>query len=427
MPALDGNETFCSPRAGAGKSLNWPGTRGLKNLDMELSQEKLNWRPILLGISITTVATIPVFMTGALAVQIRSDLHINASQLGGAVAVFFAAAAITSISSGRFAQVSGFERILKICALLSVVALGGLGLLADSYGLLLVFLALGGIVNGAAQPSVNLFLSRVVPSSRQGIAFGVKQAAIPVSTFLSGLAVPAIALTIGWHYAYLIVAPFGLLLYFLIPRPSKGRGARRVSRRVAQKIYVAPLIVLAAGMGLGSGAANALGAFLVTSAVHSGWAPGPAGLLVVLGSVTGISSRLVNGYLADRRAGRHLVVAAGMLGLGGLGYLLLVAGYSWLLIPATVIAYGAGWGWHGLFNYAVVSRYPNTAGQATGITQSGAYLGAVLGPLLFGIIVDNSGYALAWTWATLEAVLAGLAMVIARKMMSGRLTELESV
>lgn len=386
-------------------------------MTIQPAREKLDLRPVLLGISITTVSTIPVFLTGALAVQIRRDLHLNASQLGLAVAVFFAAASITSISSGRLAQRSGSEVILKVCVLASVIALAGIGLLANSFPVLLVFLALGGVVNGASQPAVNLFLSNVVPISRQGFAFGVKQAAIPVSTFLSGLAVPLIALTIGWHFAYTIVAPAGLILFFLIPKTHKGALRQSGPSTVKRKISVAPLVVLAIAMGLGSGAANGLGAFLVSSSVNSGWAPGAAGLLVVLGSVTGISSRLLNGILADRRGGKHLMITAWMMGTGGIGYLLLMLGYGWLIIPATMISYGAGWGWNGLFNFAVVWSYPNAAGYATGITQSGAYAGSVMGPLIFGFIVDRSGYRLAWTSAALEVFLAGLAMIMAQKMM----------
>ncbi len=398
-----------------------------ENLEVNEPADKLILRPVLLGISLTTVSTIPVFLTGALGVQIRRDLHLNAAELGGAVAMFFAAAAITSVSSGKLAQRSGFEIILKICVVLSVVALAGIGFLASDYPLLLAFLAIGGVANGAAQPAVNLFLANVVPVSRQGFAFGVKQAAIPVSTFLSGLAVPLVALTIGWHYAYAIIAPIGIFLFFLIPKSP--RGAERVSNpsKSQQKIYIAPLVVLAIAMGLGSGAANALGAFLVSSSVHAGWTPGAAGFLVVLGSVMGISSRLLNGYLADRRVGRHLAVTAWMVGTGGIGYLLLVLGYAWLVVPATIISYGAGWGWNGLFNFAVVWSYPRAAGHATGITQSGAYFGSVLGPLVFGFIVDHAGYSLAWGSAALQAFLAGLAMLIARKMMVAASAQLRGV
>lgn len=379
-------------------------------------RQKIALRPIILGISLTTISSIPVFLTGALAVQIRHDLHLNASELGGAVGVFFASAALTSIASGKMAERSGFERIMRVCVIMAVTALLGIGLLAHSYLVLLLFLSLAGITNGAVQPAINLFLSNVIPISRQGVAFGIKQAAIPVATFISGLAVPLVALTIGWHYAYLMIAPIGAILYFLIPKgPDKSE--RKVAKaRPVTKVYVAPLIVLAVGMGLGSSAANGLGAFLVSSSVHHGWKPGDAGYLVVLGSVTGMSSRLINGILADRRNGRHFQVVATMVGLGGLGYLMLMSGVGWLIIPATMISYGAGWGWNGLFNFAVVWNYPKSAGYATGITQSGAYLGSVFGPLLFGFIVDRSGYGLAWTSAAFEAIAASIAVIVARRM-----------
>ncbi|MCL5077225.1 MAG: hypothetical protein M1288_03810, partial [Actinobacteria bacterium] len=96
--------------------------------------------------------------------------------------------------------------------------------------------------------------------------------------------------------------------------------------------------------------------------------------------------------------------------------LMLMSGVGWLIIPATMISYGAGWGWNGLFNFAVVWNYPKSAGYATGITQSGAYLGSVFGPLLFGFIVDRSGYGLAWTSAAFEAIAASLAVIVARRM-----------
>lgn len=378
--------------------------------------QKLNIRPVLLGISLTTLSTIPVFLTGALAVQIRRDLHLDASHLGIAVAVFFASASLTSVMSGRIAERSGSERIMKLCALLAAFSLGGIALVAKNYPTFLVFLSLAGFTNGAMQPAVNLFLSTVVPLARQGFAFGIKQAAIPVSTFLSGLAVPTVALTIGWQYAYLFAAPFGLILFFLIPKNSLPLGGYKRERPRKQKVFLPPLIVLALAMGLGSSAANALGAFLVSSAVHSGWKPGAAGLLVVLGSSIGISARMLNGYFADRRSGKHLVVTAWMVGMGGMGYLMLMLGYGWLIVPATIISYGAGWGWNGLFNFAVVWNYPKSAGFATGITQSGAYVGSVIGPLVFGLLVDRSGYPLAWLSAAIAAFGAAVSMLVARHM-----------
>lgn len=157
--------------------------------------------------------------------------------------------------------------------------------------------------------------------------------------------------------------------------------------------------MLAIGMGLGTGAANSLGAFIVSSLVHSGWNPGVAGLLTVGGSIIGASARIGNGLLADQRRGRHFPVAAWSVGIGSLGYFMSVLGYGWLIIPALIVSYGAGWGWNGSFIFGAVRNFTKYAGYATGTVQSGAYVGSVLGPLAFGLVVEHAGYSAAWTMA----------------------------
>ena len=69
------------------------------------------------------------------------------------------------------------------------------------------------------------------------------------------------------------------------------------------------------------------------------------------------------------------------------------------LIIGAILAYGLGWGWPGLFNLAIVRNNTVAPAAATGITQSGVYLGAVSGPLIFGSVVDDIGYPAAWLGA----------------------------
>src|SRR5829696_7279082 len=57
---------------------------------------------------------------------------------------------------------------------------------------------IAGLANAVSHTAANLSLAREVPASRQGLSFGIKQAAIPVATLLAGLAVPTIAVTLGW-------------------------------------------------------------------------------------------------------------------------------------------------------------------------------------------------------------------------------------
>ena len=63
-------------------------------------------------------------------------------------------------------------------------------------------LALGAAANALGQLASNAALAQHVPARRQGLSFGVKQAAIPVSTLLAGAAVPTVALTAGWRWAF---------------------------------------------------------------------------------------------------------------------------------------------------------------------------------------------------------------------------------
>src|SRR5262249_59693469 len=81
----------------------------------------------------------------------------------------------------------------------------------------------------------------------------------------------------------------------------------------------AGLVLLGVAAALAAGAANALGAFLVDSAVARGLAPATAGLMLTLGSTVCVTARLVVGWAADRFERGHLGLVAALLGAGGAG------------------------------------------------------------------------------------------------------------
>jgi MFS family permease len=65
-------------------------------------------------------------------------------------------------------------------------------------------------------------------------------------------------------------------------------------------------------------------------------------------------------------------------------------------------------------NLAVVKNYPAAPAAATGISQTGVYAGAVLGPSIFGLLAERVGYRGAWLGAAACSALAG-ALVIASR------------
>lgn len=381
-----------------------------------------------LAIAAAAAGVMPVFLTGALAVQLEAGLRVNATVIGGAVATFFAASALSSVQAGRLAEGVGPLRVMLAAIGLAGVSLLGLGLLTHGLVALLLCLALGGLSNGAMQPAVNLLLSRSVADHRQGLAFGIKQAAIPSATLLSGLAVPALALTLGWQAAYLaatgLVVLVGLVLASagrrLVPGPPRRAGAPdldparpRTPPAPARGFDPRPLVPLAAAMACAVAASNAMGAFVVSGAVHDGVSPGLAGVLSAAGSAVGLSCRVGFGWHADRSALRgreasltHLGTVARLIAVGALGYACLAVGRTALLVPGVLVAYGAGWGYNGLFNLAVVRAYPHSPARATGVTQVGTYVGGMVGPLGFGLIADHLGFEVAWSLCAVLALVA---------------------
>ena len=373
---------------------------------------------MLLAVSVATVGVLPSFLTGGLAVQIRGELGFGAGALGLAVAIFFVFSSVSSALAGRVVERIGSHAAMRASSLVGVLSLVAVAVLAGSWWGLVACLVLGGMGNAVAQPATNLMIAREVPVGRHGLAFGVKQAAIPVATLLAGLAVPVLAVTLGWRWAFVGAALLALLVALLVPKGGdEATTGRRAKEARGEGAPLAALILLAVGIGLGSTAATPLGAFLVESAVNTGVEVGTAGLLLALGSMVGIVVRVVAGHLADGMKSGRLRLVAGMLVLGTAGFAMLATGSPGLLVLGVVLAFGAGWGWPGLFNLAIVRSNPKAPAAATGITQTGASGGAALGPLLFGYTVEATSFGTAWLATAAVALLSAAAILAGRSML----------
>lgn len=141
----------------------------------------------------TVLASLPVFLLGGLAVLVRDELNFGELQLGLAVSVFFTMAALSAVAAGRIASRLGAWATTVLAAALSAGSLAGIAL-APSYAWLLAALAVAGVANALAQIGINQALAQVVPRHRQGLAFVVKQSAVPASTLLAGLALTVLDL-----------------------------------------------------------------------------------------------------------------------------------------------------------------------------------------------------------------------------------------
>ena len=166
------------------------------------------------------------------------------------------------------------------------------------------------------------------------------------------------------------------------------------------------LVILAVAVGLGIGALDPLGSFFVSYSVSIGVEEGVAGVLLAAGGFCGIIARLVARRLIDRKAHADFTAIASMMVAGAAGIVILnLGGYPGLLIGG-FIGFTAGWGWSGLFTFAVVKDNPEAPAAAWGVAQTGKFLGAATGPLLFGVVADRVSFDAAFWMATVALLTA---------------------
>jgi len=352
-------------------------------------------RAIAVGGGGLAVCMLPVFLTGALAVQLTEDLQFGSAGLGLAIATHRLASAPASIVGGRLADRLGASRSLRVAALIAAAACLGIALFAHDLVTLAAWMAIAGLSLALAEPAANRLLVNVVPPQRLGTAFGVKQSATPAATMLAGLSVPLLALTLGWRVAFGLAAAACLAVLAgvgRVPRsPKKGKVAPRI--RLNDPVTI---VLLSTAMGFNTATSSTVPAFYVTSAVSAGTAVTKAGTILAAASIATIAVRMMAGAVADRMKDRHLrlSIAGQLAGLIGLG--LLATLRPSLMGIGAVIALAGTWGFHGVFWFAMVRAYPRTPGAITGAVAPGALLGGVVGPLLFGMVAAGYGYRTGW-------------------------------
>ena len=370
------------------------------------------------AVAVTTAGVLPIYMVGVLWVQLRADLGFGTSLLGVLVACFFATSAVSALTAGLVVRRFGTSPVVRLSALVGAASMLVIALAAQHTPVLVAALVLAGWGNGIGQPASNDLIARAVATNRHGLAYGTKQAAIPLSTMIAGVAVPLVAIPLGWRPAFLIGAGLALLVLLLVPGSGRLRapGSSEPSE-AAGPFRRAPLFVLAVGLMLGAATGNALGSFFVATAVDGGIAPATAGVLAAVASGTGAAARIAMGWLADRVRAKWLLVVATQMAIGGLSYALLGTGVEVLIAAGAIVGYCTGWAWAGLSTYSVARMHPGMAARATSITQGGMGAGAALGPLVFGLVVSASSYSVAWFGTAAVSMVAGAVIVQGRRML----------
>ncbi len=357
---------------------------------------------------LAVVSTVlPGFLIGALSVQVSAEMDVSEAVYGWGLSSFFGAAMVGSILLGRLSQRIGALNQMTLALGLSIVVQLALAATAQSFGAIIGFLVVAGLANAANQTSINLALAQA-ELPRLGLAVSIKQSGLPTATLLAGFAVPSLALTVGWRWAYVASAAFTLVSLAVVrstvrsstPAPGTAPSTPESSSR---DLFLGAAV--GAFLAFSAGSLNAWG---VGSGVDAGLGEGMAGLFLSVGAATGITLRIIGGWISDTMRAAPFRVGGISALLGSAGMAMLAVRLPGTHIAALLVAFGAGWIWPVFTNFGVVRANPQAAGAATGVTQMGVYVGVFAGPLLTGWLIEYSGYQLMWLVVAASSVVGAV-------------------
>jgi len=374
---------------------------------------------VAFAVAATVSVSLPVFLLGALIVEVRRDLHVPVWALGVMVALFWSAAALAASRAGDLDARLGSRRLTVLSLATAGVSLVGLAAASPSWGWLVAWAVVAGAANGVQHPATNALITAQVALGRRGLAFGLKQAAVPAATVLAGLAIPGIALAYGWRWAFAggALVCFASLACYLLVGPGgavharvRGTGPRMPA---AMNRY---FLVLAVVAFAGGTTTIACSAYLVVGAIDRGIGAATAGIVLSAASVIGIVTRVVMGFVADRHRDRSLGFASALVTVGGVGGVLMAVPTLPTFLVGAAFSIGLAGAWSGLVHYFISRTAGPMTSRATGMVQTGSFIGCAAGPLVFGAIYGLDPALLPWLFAGVVGLLGGaLGFALARR------------
>ena len=370
----------------------------------------LTSRALLTAVVYTGVVTLPLFLVSAQILQLGREIDLGVSRLGLATASFFGMAALTANPAGRVISRIGPGRGLRIGGFLAVASCVIVAL-ASEWWIILLAMAVAGTGNGVTQVSANVAIFDGVAEGRQGLAFGAKQASVPMASLVAGISLPLIGLAVGWRWAFVAAGVLALIFAISAPEPATRSSEARTEKRRGR--LPRSLFLLAVAGFCAALAGNGVSHFIVPSAVDVGISEGTAGIVLAASSLFVVLVRVGAGWTVDRRHTLGHIEMAWLVGLGTIGalFLMMTDSVSGYLIAMPLAIIGA-WGWPGVFFFTVVRSYPEFPARASGFALSTNLTGTVLGPIVVGLLAAAGNYPAAWLFVATAAAAATFAFVL---------------
>jgi len=345
------------------------------------------------------------------------DLGASRFEVGALFSVSTLAAALLSLPSGILVDRFGTRSLLGLSFLLA--AISQLATAATPSVLpLFIWQVVGGLAAGAQQAALFSAVTEATPGSRLGRSMGWLTFSMQAGFFLG----PSIAgITLRWLDIRTDIAVTTALLVFAIPGALAASGTRQgtgvgLSLRAPLRALVRqpPFVPVTIGLIAVTLVWGTVGAFLPVFGKEAlGLPSAEVGYLLALQAIVNGLSRLPGGRLVDRARHRWPIVFVGVIVWSAatvvLGHLTGFVG------PAIVLVVGTPFMATAFVAIGVVFAdlsATSTRGVTMGMYGTILFVGLSAGPLVFGPVVQNAGYAAGFTACAVVAVVLGVVMAV---------------
>lgn len=355
--------------------------------------------------------------------QFATTFDVGATAAAVIVSIFAFMRLVFAPAGGALIGKLG-ERPVYVSGLLIVALSTAACAFAQDYWQLLIFRGLGGIGSVMFTVASMALVIRLAPPQSRGRVSGAYAGAFLIGNvcgpvlggFLAGfgLRVPFLA------YAAALVLAAILVQTRLshVPAAHRGKDAAQaemlLSEGLANGTYRAVLASSFANGWATFGVRMATVPLFAAAALNSG--PAAAGTALAVFAAGNAAALTFSGRLADTW-GRKPMMVAGLLVTGvSTGLIGLTQDLAWFLAAAVVAGLGAGL--LGPAQQAAVADIigrERSGGRVLAVYQMMADVGAIVGPILVGLIADQWGYGWAFAVTGLVLVLAGAAWTPVRE------------
>ena len=360
---------------------------------------------------------------------LRDTFALSLGQGGALMSVFAIMGLILALPTGFIMQKLG-PKITGLVAMACLVVGASMGALAPTAGLLLGSRVVEGIGMGLITVVAPAIIAMWFPQERRGVPMGLWATWVPVGSVLMYNLAPAISSSLSWEAVWWGGAGFALVALVLFvwlmrmpeemqPDPLEADAAPSAATQqpeLGKALANRHIWLLALSFGCFNLVFLAIGTFYPTflSEVR-GFPLGQASFVASLSTIAILISAPLGGWLSDLIGSRKWLIVVPSLFIAVMmiwpfrieGWLL----YAFMLSLGLVI---------GVIPTATFSAVPEVmdrpelTGIGMAVVSVGQNGGMVIGPVLFGALVESIGWVSTGTWMIPMCMLAAFAALFIR-------------